>query len=986
MRLQVFLWKSSVLFLLWFSLPLTAKAQLFQGDGKEYVLYVNPTLWLWAKEDNTTVTVRRMSDNGVLATLTLATAGQMLRQNFNVRQIRLQSDKPVFVATGVVGTGTANNDAYATYLLSENGSRIGRNFEGYTRSEILIACERDPQSTVAPQIEIIDVSDQGQADDDSAILTLAQATFSNADVVYWYRNHFDDDQIRVKANLPCAVLVGHRFRTNAAEDFSVMPPSFDPQDEGRSLGRRFFTYAHKVITIIPTQDNTTVEIKDLSDGDDSRTLTLNRKAFFTTRSPQRAYNGYTIITPNPANLIDDDFLEIKADKPIVIYVGPTTSDVNEHSIFAESVPRGDGKQEAYCFIQNGGASDFQIFAQNNQTQVIITTMAGNNNDTSILQRLGPGGGAAWNGSAAGPVWWESAAFRFEFVHIESNAPITALCGDFDQASWMSFHPFYAPNRPPRIQSTPPDRAYVGRDLDYTPTATDPDGDTLTWRFATDASGAPKAPQGASIDPATGRVTWTPNAQDAGNEIEIVIEVCDSGIPQRCTTQTIKARVELPCLIDADCASAQICVWDGKARICLTPSCNDTGLPCPPNALCREGKCNAEGCPSTPCAADELCRPSDGRCIKICVGIQCPQGNSCVDGACRASLCSGCPAGQICSLTNPSQPACAPDACQQANACQQGRLCLEGRCIDDPCKALACPAQSRCVDGQCIDLLPCQYDTACPNDDICIQGRCRPAGCYKDGCPQGQRCLEGACRPEPCSQDTCPDNGSICRPNDGRCIQLCPPCPPNQYCIDGRCQEDPCAFIDIDCGPDGMCFFGRCIPAACKATPSQFCRAQRNCTGEQCGDDLCRDLACPAGYTCIEGYCQAPPSTETPTEAPTDTASEFPNDTASEFPNDTASEFPTDTTSETPTDAASESSHESATEGSKDASEPSNDGSVNESTIQEKTIDQSGQSDSQTDQSGVISGGCGCEQASPWNSLSFMFLLFLLLQKPRRRSS
>lgn len=287
----------------------TATAQLYQGDGKDYVLYVNPTLWVWAKENNTTVTVRRLDTGAVLGTQTIAAAGEMVKRDFTVNQIRVQADKPVFVATGVVGTGT-NNDAYGTYLLSENGSRIGRSFEGYTRSEVLVACQRDASSTTPPSVELIDVTDRGTANDDSVTLGLAQATFSNTDVIYWYRNNFDDDQIRVRANLACAVLVGHRLRTNPADDFSYTPPSFDPRDEGRSVGHRFFTYAHAPLTIIATEDNTTITIRDLSDGDDNRTLTLNRKQFFTTRPAAQTYNGYSQISPNPANLIDDDFLDI----------------------------------------------------------------------------------------------------------------------------------------------------------------------------------------------------------------------------------------------------------------------------------------------------------------------------------------------------------------------------------------------------------------------------------------------------------------------------------------------------------------------------------------------------------------------------------------------------------------------------------------------------------------------------------------------------
>lgn len=56
-----------------------------------------------------------------------------------------------------------------------------------------------------------------------------------------------------------------------------------------------------------------------------------------------------------------------------------------------------------------------------------------------------------------------------------------------------------PNAPPRIESTPPQK-FEALEYSYQVKANDPDGDSLTWRLD-------KAPQGMTINPASGLVSW-----------------------------------------------------------------------------------------------------------------------------------------------------------------------------------------------------------------------------------------------------------------------------------------------------------------------------------------------------------------------------------------------------------------------------------------------------------------------------------------------
>src|SRR5262249_14588577 len=61
---------------------------------------------------------------------------------------------------------------------------------------------------------------------------------------------------------------------------------------------------------------------------------------------------------------------------------------------------------------------------------------------------------------------------------------------------------------PSISSTPPARAIGNRDFRYLVTATDPDGDNLSF-FLT------SAPAGMAIDSTTGLITWRPGVAQLG---------------------------------------------------------------------------------------------------------------------------------------------------------------------------------------------------------------------------------------------------------------------------------------------------------------------------------------------------------------------------------------------------------------------------------------------------------------------------------------
>jgi hypothetical protein len=77
----------------------------------------------------------------------------------------------------------------------------------------------------------------------------------------------------------------------------------------------------------------------------------------------------------------------------------------------------------------------------------------------------------------------------------------------------------AGNRPPTISGAPPTAVTAGTAYSFTPTASDPDGDSLTFSVA-------NAPVWATFSTTTGRLSGTPGAQHVGTTTGVVIRVND----------------------------------------------------------------------------------------------------------------------------------------------------------------------------------------------------------------------------------------------------------------------------------------------------------------------------------------------------------------------------------------------------------------------------------------------------------------------------
>jgi hypothetical protein len=106
-------------------------------------------------------------------------------------------------------------------------------------------------------------------------------------------------------------------------------------------------------------------------------------------------------------------------------------------------------------------------------------------------------------------------YRFEFsVRKSPVAALFCLILYFCQPANA-----WAANRPPVISGTPPATATVGKTYSFTPTASDPEAQTLTFRIK-------NKPAWAYFSSSTGRLRGTPTLSHVGTYSNIIISVSD----------------------------------------------------------------------------------------------------------------------------------------------------------------------------------------------------------------------------------------------------------------------------------------------------------------------------------------------------------------------------------------------------------------------------------------------------------------------------
>lgn len=98
----------------------------------------------------------------------------------------------------------------------------------------------------------------------------------------------------------------------------------------------------------------------------------------------------------------------------------------------------------------------------------------------------------------------------------SDGEATAMLPAFT----ITVEPNTAPNMPPEISGTPASSVAVGENYRFLPSASDPDGDALTFSVTA-------LPRWASFNPSTGRLSGIPQAGDVGSYTNIAISVADN---------------------------------------------------------------------------------------------------------------------------------------------------------------------------------------------------------------------------------------------------------------------------------------------------------------------------------------------------------------------------------------------------------------------------------------------------------------------------
>jgi hypothetical protein len=110
------------------------------------------------------------------------------------------------------------------------------------------------------------------------------------------------------------------------------------------------------------------------------------------------------------------------------------------------------------------------------------------------------------------------------LHIVAMAMVASGClgggsAGGDSGGSGSPPPGSPPNRVPTISGSPPTSLRVDEQYDFTPTASDPDGDTLTFFIR-------NVPSWATFDAETGRLRGTPRVGDVGQFDSITIGASD----------------------------------------------------------------------------------------------------------------------------------------------------------------------------------------------------------------------------------------------------------------------------------------------------------------------------------------------------------------------------------------------------------------------------------------------------------------------------
>lgn len=105
------------------------------------------------------------------------------------------------------------------------------------------------------------------------------------------------------------------------------------------------------------------------------------------------------------------------------------------------------------------------------------------------------------------------------------------CGGGSEESAQTAPGTGGPNRAPTISGSPPTQVAAGSPYSFTPQASDPDGDSVTFSVQ-------NRPSWASFNSTTGRLSGTPSSGDIGTYANVSISVSDGSLGANLSAFTV----------------------------------------------------------------------------------------------------------------------------------------------------------------------------------------------------------------------------------------------------------------------------------------------------------------------------------------------------------------------------------------------------------------------------------------------------------------
>jgi hypothetical protein len=133
--------------------------------------------------------------------------------------------------------------------------------------------------------------------------------------------------------------------------------------------------------------------------------------------------------------------------------------------------------------------------------------------------------------------WEGTATTCSITGLNDFTVYCFVARAFDTSnneSGDSHEVCYSPNRPPVLDTVGAKAVEEGQSLEFSVSANDPDGDSLSYAAA-------NLPRGASFDAAAQRFSWTPGFGAAGN-YNVTFTVTDDGSPSQSDSEQVTSTV------------------------------------------------------------------------------------------------------------------------------------------------------------------------------------------------------------------------------------------------------------------------------------------------------------------------------------------------------------------------------------------------------------------------------------------------------------